>query len=46
MKAKHTCFGGKINWFRPKKVLKGEFLTWRTKSQAMDHDRVQLKDSI
>jgi hypothetical protein len=27
-----TCFGGKINWFGPKKlVLEGELLIWRTK---------------
>jgi len=30
-----TGFGGKINWFRPKKVPKGELLIWRTKNQAI-----------
>jgi hypothetical protein len=27
-------------------VLKRELLTWRTKNQARDQGRVQLKDSI
>jgi hypothetical protein len=30
----------------PKTVLKGELLIRRTKNQARDQDRVQLKDSI
>jgi hypothetical protein len=29
-----------------KTVLKGELLIWRTKNQARDQGRVQLKDSI
>jgi hypothetical protein len=30
-----TCFGGKINWFKPKKtMLKGELLIWRTKESG------------
>jgi hypothetical protein len=41
-----TCFGGKINWFGPKKSAKGEFLIWRTKNQARDQGTVQFKDSI
>jgi hypothetical protein len=40
-------FGGKINWFRPKKEsLKGELMLGRTKMQARDQHKVQLKDSI
>ncbi len=32
-----TYFGGKINWFGPKKKkLKGELLIWRTKNEARD----------
>jgi hypothetical protein len=46
LKLHGTCFGGKINWLDPKTVLKGELLIWRTKNQARDQDRVQLKDSI
>jgi len=41
-----TYFGGKINWFRQKTVLKGELLIWRTKNQARDQGVVQLNDSI
>ncbi len=42
-----TCFGRKINQFRPKKtVLKRELLIWRTKNQALDQGTLQLKDSI
>ncbi len=29
-----------------KTVLKGELLIWKTKNQARDQGRVQLKDSI
>jgi hypothetical protein len=32
-----TYFGGKNNWFEPKKtVLNGELLIWRTMNQARD----------
>jgi hypothetical protein len=29
-----------------KRVLKGELLIWRTKNQARDPSRIQVKDSI
>ncbi len=42
-----TYFGGKNNWFEPKKtVLNGELLIWRTMNQARDPCMVQLKDLI
>jgi len=43
-----TCFGGKINWFGPEEnsAERRELLIWRTKNQAKDQGRVQLKDSI
>jgi len=37
--------GKSIGWDL-KTVLKGEILIWRTKNQARDQGRVQLKDSI
>jgi hypothetical protein len=38
--------GGRINWFKPKKELKGKLMVWRTKMQAKVSGKVQLKDSI
>jgi hypothetical protein len=37
---------GKSIGLDQKTALKGELLIWRTKNQAWDQGRVQLKDSI
>jgi len=37
---------GKSLGLQAKAVLKGELLIWRTKNEAKDQGRVQLKDSI